>query len=80
MMVDKKMLSVGCVVSYRLSESQLPVDKQKLWRGKVLKTIIDHPRLLDSVIVESLENGYEKETEFVLIEQIVTIETQEMEK
>ena len=80
MMVDKKMLSVGCVVSYRLSESQLPVDKQKLWRGKVLKTIIDRPRLLDSVIVESLENGYEKETEFVLTEQIVTIETQEMEK
>jgi hypothetical protein len=42
-----------------------------------LKTIIDRPRLLDSVIVESLEEGYEKETEFVLLEQIVSVETQE---
>jgi hypothetical protein len=66
MTVDKKMLAVGCVVSYRLSENQTPVDRRKLWRGKVLKTIIDRPRYLDSVIVESLEEGYEKETEFVL--------------
>lgn len=80
MIVDKRILSVGCIVSYRLSESQLPIDKQNLWRGKVLKAIIDRPRLLDSVIVESLENGYEKETEYVLIEQIVTIEIQAMEK
>ena len=39
-----------------------------------MKTIIDRPRLLDSVIVESLEKGYEKETEFVLLEQIVAVE------
>ena len=77
MSVDKNMLVVGCVVSYRLLDNQLPVDKRKLWRGKVLKTIIDRPRLLDSVIVESLEKGYEKETEFVLLEQIVAVEKQE---
>ena len=33
--------------------------------------------LLDLVIVESLEEGYEKETEIVLLEQIVAIEKQE---
>ena len=77
MSVDKKTLAVGCVVFYRLHENQSPVDKRKLWRGKVLKTIIDRPRLLDSVIVESLEKGYEKETEFVLLEQIVAVEKQE---
>ena len=77
MAVDKNMLAVGCVVSYRLFENQLPTDRRRLWRGKVLKTIIDRPRLLDSVIVESLEEGYEKETELVLLEQIVAVEKQE---
>ena len=71
---EKNTLTVGCVIAYRLSENQTPVDKRRLWRGKVLKVIIDCPRLLDSVIVESLEEGYEKETEFVLLEQIVAVE------
>jgi hypothetical protein len=44
-----------------------------------LKAIIDRPRYLDSVIVESLEEGYEKETEFVLLEHIVAVEKQEAE-
>ena len=77
MPVDKKTLAVGCVVSYRLFANQLPTDRRRQWRGKVLKVIIDRPRLLDSVIVESLEEGYEKETEFVLLEQIVAVEKQE---
>jgi hypothetical protein len=79
MPVDKNTLAVGCVVSYGLFENQSPMDTHKLRRGKVLKAIINRPRLLDSVIVESLEKGYEKETEFVLLEQIVAIEPQEEE-
>ena len=75
--VEKETLTVGCVVSYRLFENQSPADTRKLWRGKVLKAILNRPHLLDSVIVESLEKGYEKETEFVLLEQIVAIEQQE---
>ncbi len=75
--VSKEKISVGCIISYRLPASQLPVEKNRLWRGKVLKVIINCPRLLDSVMVGSLEKGYEKETEFVLLEQIVAIETQE---
>ena len=77
MPVDRDTISVGCIISYRLPASQLPIDKSKQWRGKVLKVISHHPRLLDSVIVESLEEGYEKETEFVLLEHIVAIEVQE---
>ena len=77
MPVDKNTLAVGCVVSYRLHENQSPVNKCKLWRGKVLKVIIDRPRLLDSMIVESLEEGYQKETECVLLEHIEAIEAQE---
>jgi hypothetical protein len=75
--VSKEKISVGCIISYCLPASQLPIEKNRLWRGKVLKVIINCPRLLDSVMVESLEKGYEKETEFVLLEQIVAIETQE---
>lgn len=75
--VDIDTISVGSIISYRLPASQLPVDKNKLWRGKVLKVISHHPRLLDSVIVESLEAGYEKETEWVLLEHIAALETQE---
>lgn len=77
MSVNKNTLAVGCVISYRLHENQSPVDKRKLWRGEVIKVIIDRPGLLDSVMVESLEDGYYRETEFVLLEQIVAIETQE---
>ena len=42
-----------------------------------MKVILHHPRLLDSVIVESLEEGYEEETEFVLLEHIAAIEAPE---
>lgn len=76
MPVDTDAISVGCIIYYRLPASQLPVDKSRLWRGKVLKAIIHRPRLLDSVIVELLDEGYEKETELVLLEHIVSIEKQ----
>ncbi len=75
--LKKDTIVVGCVVCYRLPVSQLPVDKNRIWRGKVLKTVINRPGLLDSVIVQSLEEGYEDETEWVLLEHIVSIEKQE---
>jgi hypothetical protein len=42
-----------------------------------LQVISHHPRFLNAVIVESLEEGYEKETECVLLEHIAAIEAQE---
>ena len=77
MPVDIDTISVGSTISYRLPASQLPVNKSKLWREKVLQVISHHPRFLNAVIVESLEEGYEKETECVLLEHIVAIEAQE---
>ncbi len=70
MPVNVDAISVGCIVSYRLPACQLPVDQNKLWHGRVLKTIINRPGLLDSVIVELLEEGYKKETEFVLLGKV----------
>ena len=75
--LKKDTIVVGCFVCYRLPASQLPIDKNRLWRGKVLKAIIDRPCLLDSVIVQSLEEGYENDTERVLLEHIVSVEKQE---
>ena len=77
MPVDIDTIPVGVIISYRLPASQLPVSKSKLWRGKVLQVISHHPRFLNAVIVESLEEGYEKETECVLLEHIAAIEAQE---
>ena len=69
----KKQLAKGCQIAYRLKPSQLPTHKEKLWHGLVLHTILDRVGLLDSVIVKSLEPGYEDETEIVFLEQIIDV-------
>ena len=69
----KKQLVKGCHIAYRLKPSQLPTDEKRLWHGLVLHTILDRVGLLDSVIVKSLEPGYEDETEIVFLEQIIDV-------
>ena len=71
----KKQLVKGCHIAYRLKPSQLPVDEKKLWHGRVLHTILDRVGLLDSVIVQVLDLGYEEETEIVFLEQIIDVST-----
>ena len=71
----KKQLVKGCSIAYHLKPSQLPTNKEKLWHGLVLHTILDRVGLLDSVIVKSLEPGYEEETEIVFLEQIIDVFT-----
>ena len=73
----KKQLVKGCSIAYRLKSSQLPTNKEKLWHGLVLHTILDRVGLLDSVIIESLDPGYEEETEIVFLEQIIDVSTDE---
>jgi len=69
----KKQLTKGCHIAYHLKPSQLPTNKEKLWRGLVLHTILDRVGLLDSVIIKSLETGYEDETEIIFLEQIIDV-------
>src|SRR5437016_5395841 len=75
----KKQLVKECHIAYRLKPSQLPTDEKKLWHGRVLHTILDRVGLLDSVIIESLDPGYEEETEIVFLEQIIDVSTDEKE-
>jgi hypothetical protein len=69
----KKQLVSGCEISYKLRLSQAPTNEEKLWRGKVLRTILDAGGLPNSVIIESLEPGHERETEIVFLDQIVEV-------
>ena len=58
---------IGDTVLYVLRELELPVNPEKQWRGKVLKVTPT------SVVVASLEEGYEGFTEVVFFKQIFEV-------
>jgi hypothetical protein len=66
MMSDKR-LTAGAVVVYLLRPEQQPTSPLREWRGKVIQVGI-------GVVVESLEEGYEGQTELVHTQQIIRIE------
>ena len=63
-------LSIGMVIGYLLLPEDNPIHPERVWRGR----IIERCRCQQRVWVESLEAGYEGETEPVLLAQIVAIE------
>jgi hypothetical protein len=67
--VDKSLLCENIIIWYRLPLHQLPKNRLKLWRGKVLRIG------LTIVFVESLQEGYEGQTEYVAFADIVFIES-----
>jgi hypothetical protein len=67
-------LAVGTVIAYRLRPAQHPPDPGERWCGKIIETFQRRGTLLDVVLVEILDKGYEDEIEMVLVEQIVEIE------
>jgi hypothetical protein len=69
-------LTVGTVIVYRLRSYQLPTDPEERWRGKIIETFASRGSLLDVVLVQILDKGYEEEIETVLVEQIVEIENE----
>lgn len=74
MPVDKRFLQalrVGDIIVYLARPEDLPVNPNKEWRGKVLRIVLDDPRLLDHVRVESLEAGEEGLTELVYPQQML---------
>ena len=73
--IDSEQLKVGAVIAYRLRPDQLPTHPEKRWRGRISETFLGREYLLDVVWVESLEEGFEGETETVLVNQIVEIES-----
>ena len=67
--VNTTKLEPNVVIWYRLPPRQLPKNRLKLWRGKVLR------KGFSIVCVESLQEGYEGQTEYVAFGDIVFIES-----
>ncbi len=67
--VDESLLCENVIIWYRLPPRQLPKNRLKLWKGKVLR------KGLTIVFVESLQEGYEGQTEYVAFGDIVFIES-----
>jgi hypothetical protein len=70
-------LHAGTVIIYRLRPAQHPTNPGGRWRGKIIETFVRRGFLLDVVLVEVMNKGYEDEIEAVLIEQILEIESTE---
>lgn len=68
--IRAEQLTVGTVIIYHLLPKDNPTHPERAWRGRIIKTIL----CLGVVWVESLEEGYEGETEYVLLRQIASIE------
>lgn len=68
--IHAEQLTIGTVIVYHLLPEDNPTDPDQTWRGRIIKTI----PCLDMVWVESLEEGFEGDREFVLLTQIIDIE------
>ena len=73
-LISLNQLTVGTVIVYRLRPTQQPTNPGERWRGKIIETFHRQGSLLDVVLVELLDKGYENEIETVLVEQIVAID------
>lgn len=62
-------LHPGDIVHYTLLPKDQPTDPEKQWRGQI-KRIVGETYIL----VESLETGYEGETEYITHDQIKSIQ------
>lgn len=60
-MLTLAQLKPGHVIAYRLLPKDMPLNPNKVWRGKVVR--VDN----ESVLIEILEHGYAGLTEYVVI-------------
>jgi hypothetical protein len=72
-MPDCKLPNIGDTIHYKMRLSDSPTDPNRILRGRVIKV---HPKTYDAmacVEVKLLEDGYEEETELVILTQVVQI-------
>jgi hypothetical protein len=67
-------VSVGDIIFYRLEPKSLPVNPERIWKGRVEWS---HGRKCLFMIVSSLEEEYEGMSEIVYTTQIIRIERKE---
>lgn len=65
-------IAIGDIVTYKLLSRHLPKNPQKLWKGKVTKSVLE----LGLVWVTSTEEGYIGLEELLLVDQIVEVKHQ----
>jgi len=73
-LITVKQLAVGTVIAYRLRPAQCPTNPGERWHGKIIEMFQRKGSMLDVVLVEILDKGYENEIETVLLEQIVEVD------
>lgn len=73
-LITVSQLAVGTVIAYRLRPAQCPTNPGERWRGRIIETFQRRGSMLDVVLVEILDRGYEDEIETVLLEQIVAVD------
>ncbi|HEX6479182.1 MAG TPA: hypothetical protein VF043_10085 [Ktedonobacteraceae bacterium] len=71
----EKLPNIGDIIYYKLCSGDSPIEPDKKWKGKVILAVPETSRSVPCVKVESLEDGYEGLTEFVMLSQIVEIAT-----
>jgi hypothetical protein len=72
--IRAEQLTIGTVIVYHLLPEDNPTHPERPWRGRIIKTFLGKAFSLDVVWVESLEQGYEGETEYVQLSQLIDIE------
>ena len=73
--IDCSQLKIGTVIAYKMRPGEmLTRSEEKVWHGKIIKTVIGTQHGADLVWVESLDEGYKGLTRHVLLEQIIRIE------
>jgi hypothetical protein len=62
------LMSVGDIIFYKLRLSDLPINQERVWKGKI------ESMYSGFVLISSLDEGYEGLRETVWFSQIVTVE------
>jgi hypothetical protein len=75
--IDCSQLKVGTVIAYKMRPGEMPTyPEEKEWHGRIIKTVIGAEHSIDLVWVESLDEDYKGLTRYVLLEQIIRIESE----
>lgn len=73
--IDFSQLKIGTVIAYKMRPGEmLSYPEEKVWHGKIIKTVTGTSGTADLVWIESLDEGYKGLTRYVLLEQVIRIE------
>ena len=68
-------LQPGVIISYVLRSADCPTHPERQWSGRVKHVAINQSCTFGVVLVESIELGYEGDTEYVYLDQIRSVQS-----